>query len=88
MTDRDGSAVEVSDTSAVLNVDRWFRGGEDGVTTADRLGQVGRQSPERGDRRPTCPVVAEAQLPPPTTVISAVVQSRVPSLSVAISRAV
>jgi hypothetical protein len=28
-----GTAVEVADTSVVLTVDRWFRGGPDGVTT-------------------------------------------------------
>jgi hypothetical protein len=28
-----GEVVEVSDTSAVLEVDRWFRGGQDDVTT-------------------------------------------------------
>lgn len=35
-------AVEVSDTSAVLKVDRWFRGGEDGVTTV----RVSKPGPE------------------------------------------
>jgi hypothetical protein len=28
-----GTAVEVTDASVVLRVDRWFRGGRDGVTT-------------------------------------------------------
>jgi hypothetical protein len=28
-----GTAVEVADTSVVLHVDRWFRGGPDGVVT-------------------------------------------------------
>lgn len=35
-------AVDVSDTSAVLKVDRWFRGGEDGVTTV----RVSKPGPE------------------------------------------
>ncbi|WP_454860075.1 hypothetical protein [Promicromonospora soli] len=37
-----GEVVEVSDTSAVLNVDRWFRGGQDDVTTV----RVSKPGPE------------------------------------------
>jgi hypothetical protein len=38
-------AVEVTDTSAVLNVDRWFRGGQDGVTTV----RVSKTGPEMSE---------------------------------------
>jgi hypothetical protein len=37
-----GEVVEVSDTSAVLKVDRWFRGGQDDVTTV----RVSKPGPE------------------------------------------
>jgi hypothetical protein len=40
-----GTAVEVADTSVVLRVDRWFRGGQDGVTTV----RVTRSGPEASD---------------------------------------
>jgi hypothetical protein len=40
-----GEVVEVGDTSAVLKVDRWFRGGQDDVTTV----RVSKPGPEMAE---------------------------------------
>jgi hypothetical protein len=40
-----GTAVDVADTSVVLRVDRWFRGGPEGVTTV----RVSRPGPESSE---------------------------------------
>lgn len=40
-----GEVVEVGDTSAVLQVDRWFHGGQDGVTTV----RVSKPGPEMAE---------------------------------------